>query len=136
MIPQSACSSSRITRSSPALLIHLPLPPARPRDVEKTMPLPTDGLWTVRLSVTRRMPQETSGEHLSPIGGSGSDNDSGDAWDTPSLRSGGCLDHDPTDWVTIRIGPALSSLFDVASVKNVVNDDLGEVRHAGWNGAR
>lgn len=45
-----------------------------------------------------------------------------------SRQSG--FDHDPTDWVSIRIGPSLNSMTVVGSVKNVVNDDLGEVGEA------
>lgn len=37
------------------------------------------------------------------------------------------LDHDPTDWVSIRIGHSLSSLKVVANLKNVINDEFGEV---------
>lgn len=97
--------------------------------------MPADGLWTVRLAVTRRMPHESGGEHVVIAGGIGGTDpgtaptavDTGSA----SLASGSTtesFDHDPTDWVSIRMGPTLSSLSEVASVKNVINDDLGEVR--------
>lgn len=168
------------------------------------MPMPANGLWTVKLAVTRRCPVELSsitvggggarvgcdgrndndtlGGCLGGHGGSviskgsipnsqgpggtgivltgnnpassqpggGSRNGDGgrgrveqmaaasgaaaaDTATTPSLVSQKSheskLVHDPTDWVLVRIGPTLSALSEVASVKNTINDDLGEVRN-------
>lgn len=44
-----------------------------------------------------------------------------------SDKSTAIVSHDSTDWVSIRMGSSLSSLSLVTSVKNVMNDDLGEV---------
>lgn len=97
--------------------------------------MPINGLWTIRMAVTRRMPEDTAGEPV-VLRGKDSKNDTAmsnksDAEaDGPFADSGGGeeFDHDPTDWVSVRMGPSLSSLHHVADVKNVVNDDLGEVK--------
>lgn len=92
--------------------------------MKKTMPMPADGLWTVRLAVTRRMPEDTNGASV-VLGGGGDECITSNNASLASSSEG--FDHDPTDWVSIRMGSAVTSLVDVASVKNVVNDDLGEV---------
>lgn len=96
--------------------------------------MPINGLWTIRMAVTRRMPEDTAGEPVVLRGKGGintttSNNSNAEAND-PSVDSGGGqeFDHDPTDWVSVRMGPSLSTLHHVADVKNVVNDDLGEVK--------
>lgn len=129
------------------------------------MSMPAEGLWTVRLAVTRRVPVE-----LDDFGGGNSYGSNGNDnstlsggpvqfCDSSTLRAISSTEgghekaeapvsgtssaamslsqasrdtgfaHDPTDWVSIRMGPSLNSLSDVGSVKNVVNDDLGEVSH-------
>ena len=82
------------------------------------MPLPEDGLWTVTLAVTRRRAEEGYDEYPP----SASSSPPASARSTESSCA-----HDPTDWVTIKMGPAHTSLQSVASVKNVLNEDLGEV---------
>lgn len=96
--------------------------------------MPINGLWTIRLAVTRRMPEDTAGESVvlrdkgnnatstsnksnAEIDGASADSDGGEEFD-----------HDPTDWVSVRMGPSLTTLHHVADIKNVVNDDLGEVK--------
>lgn len=97
--------------------------------------MPINGLWTIRMAVTRRMPEDTDGEPVVLPGKGGNNNttatDTSNAEATaPSADGGGGeeFNHDPTDWVSVRMGPSLTSLHHVADVKNVVNDDLGEVR--------
>eukprot|EP00752_Nemacystus_decipiens_P010357 g9227.t1 len=99
------------------------------------MPMPVNGLWTVRIAVTRRMPEDTAGEPvvLRDKGNNGatttneSNPEIGGA--SPDRGDAEEFNHDPTDWVSVRMGPSLTSLHHVADVKNVVNDDLGEVRY-------
>ena len=104
------------------------------------MPLPVAGLWTIRMAVTRRMPEDTAGEPVMLPGKNGGDTTSkisknsnssnssnNNAEASVSSADGGWFDHDPTDWVSIRMGPTLTSLHHVADIKNVVNDDFGEV---------
>lgn len=96
------------------------------------MPMPINGLWTIRMAVTRRMPEDTAGEPVVLRGKSSNNTETSDKnaqATSPCADSDGGqeFDHDPTDWVSIRMGPSLTSLHHVADVKNVVNDDLGEV---------
>lgn len=138
------------------------------------MPLPADGLWTVRLAVTRRFPVEVDHHSRDRTGRRGSTisfstttataefnrtrvgsnasvsdlgmsagNTGGDARQsaceetiarpattTSSLpASDDGFVSDPTDWVSIRMGGTPGTLIDVACIKNVVNDDFGEVRN-------
>lgn len=89
--------------------------------------MPINGLWTIRMAVTRRMPEDTAGESVvvrdikrnAEIDCTSANGDGGEGFD-----------HDPTDWVSIRMGPSLTTLHHVADVKNVVNDDLGEVKRS------
>lgn len=120
------------------------------------MPLPSDGLWTVRFAVTRRCPVDADvGSGLqdqrsmrsgaagdgSSISASGSvDGVSADAprsdesepspvmAESSLTGKGDYIVSDPTDWVTVRIGGSLDMLTNVASVKNVVNPAFGEVK--------
>lgn len=87
--------------------------------------MPVDGLWTVRLAVTRRILEDTNGARVVFEGGGGGEGIASNNASLASSTEG--FDHDPTDWVSIRMGSAVTSLIDVASVKNVVNEDLGEV---------
>ena len=98
------------------------------------MPMPINGLWTIRMAVTRRMPEDTAGESVVLRDKGNNDtitsNKSNPETGGTSADGGGSeeFDHDPTDWVSVRMGPSLTTLHHVADVKNVVNDDLGEVR--------
>lgn len=98
------------------------------------MPMPINGLWTVRMAVTRRMPEDTAGESVVLRNKDNNDtttsNKSKPEASGASADSGGGeeFDHDPTDWVSVRMGPSLTTLHHVADIKNVVNDDLGEVK--------
>lgn len=102
------------------------------------MPMPINGLWTIRMAVTRRMPEDTAGEAVVLRGKGGNNaitsNKSNAETNGPSADNGGGeeFDHDPTDWVSVRMGPSLTSLHHVADIKNVVNDDLGEVKRCCW----
>lgn len=102
--------------------------------------MPVDGLWTVRLAVTRRTVVDTDGNPIVIAGDKDEATDSVTDRQTnigrdPPAKHGrkdgtsraDIFEHDPTDWVSVRIGPSLTALTDVASVKNVINDDLGEV---------
>lgn len=110
-------------------------PPFCGRRFEQIMPLPTQGYWTVRLAVTRRMPEQSDGDDRAVVAGepsNGGRNEEG----TMMLPTSGAsrtinseqFNHDPTDWVSVRIGHSLSSLKAVANLKNVVNDEFGEVK--------
>ncbi len=92
------------------------------------MPLPVSGLWTVRMAVTRRLPEHTAGQPVVLPGRTGNSTTSSNNAETSisSMDSGG-FDHDSTDWVSVRMGPSLTSLHHVADIKNVVNEDFGEV---------
>lgn len=94
--------------------------------------MPADGLWTIRLAVTRRRPEDANGARV-VLGSVGDDGTASNNNNNASLASssGEGFDHDPTDWVSVQMGPALTSLIEVTSVKNMVNDDLGEVSQAG-----
>lgn len=96
--------------------------------------MPINGLWTIRIAVTRRMPEDTANEPVF-FGDKGSSNttasnNSNEDTNGSPAGSGGSeeFNHDPTDWVSVRMGPSLANLHLVADVKNVVNDDLGEVK--------
>ncbi|CAM9204617.1 unnamed protein product, partial [Discosporangium mesarthrocarpum] len=64
------------------------------------MPMPELALWTVRLAVTRHTPCSNEGQ----VG-------------------------DETDWVRVKMGPTKHNMSEVGNVKNVLNEDLGEVRY-------
>lgn len=107
------------------------------------MPLPDNGLWTVRLAVTRRFEMETGcGRNRFAPGDRHAAAASRDS--EPSLACQGTellevltaarssreedgVLADPTDWVSIRMGGSLQSMVYVGSVKNVMNEDFGEV---------
>lgn len=91
--------------------------------------MPINGLWTIRMAVTRRLPEDTAGESAVLPSKNASDNSAKTSG--PSGGNGGGIeefDHDPTDWVSVRMGPSLTTLHHVADIKNIVNDDLGEVK--------
>jgi len=88
----------------------------------KVMPLPVNGLWTIRMAVTRRLPEDVLPSR------NGNSTTSNIAETSVSSMDSGGFDHDPTDWVSVRMGPNLTSLHHVADIKNVVNDDFGEVK--------
>lgn len=93
--------------------------------------MPINGLWTIRMAVTRRMPEDAAGDPVVLPSKHANDNSTGTSG--PSDGKGGGVEefnHDPTDWVSVRMGPSLTSLHHVADVKNVVNEDLGEVNCA------
>lgn len=100
--------------------------------------MPIHGLWTIRIAVTRRTLADTASEpnalartNNATAGDSESEDGekkTGTSGLTKDNGDGVGFDHDPTDWVSIRMGPNLSSLRHLADIKNIVNDDFGEVR--------
>jgi hypothetical protein len=61
--------------------------------------LPKFGVWTIELVIVKRSPDREGGQG------------------------------DPADWVTVKLGTALKNVSEVAVVRNLVDDETGEIRH-------